>query len=127
MKMKTTAAPAIFEADRRTELLAPSNDISMLGSVTISVVIPALNEADNLPYVLPRIPDWIDEVILVDGASADETWAIAYSLYPTIRVIQQEGKGKGAALQSGFEAASGDIIVMLDADGSTDPKDIPAL
>jgi glycosyltransferase involved in cell wall biosynthesis len=92
----------------------------------ISVVIPALNEADNLPHVLPRIPAWMHEVLLVDGDSSDGTALVARQLRPDIRIIQQEGRGKGAALRSGFAAATGDIIVMLDADGSTDPGEIPA-
>lgn len=92
----------------------------------VSVVIPALNEAENLPHVLPRIPAWVDEVILVDGHSIDDTVAVARALLPTVRIVTQQGRGKGAALRSGFAAATGDIIVMLDADGSTDPGEIPA-
>ena len=91
----------------------------------VAVVIPALNEAENLPHVLPRIPNWVHEVILVDGHSTDNTVEIARQLWPDIRIIPQEGKGKGAALRSGFAAATGDIIVMLDADGSTDPAELP--
>jgi len=92
---------------------------------TVSVIIPALNEAENLPHVLPRIPSWVHEVMLVDGHSTDDTVAVARSLRPNVRIIRQEGRGKGAALRSGFAAATGDIIVMLDADGSTDPAEIP--
>jgi glycosyltransferase involved in cell wall biosynthesis len=92
---------------------------------TLSVVIPALNEARNLPHVLPYIPTWVDEVLLVDGESTDGTIEIARELLPDIRIVRQKGPGKGAALQSGFEAAQGEIIVMLDADGSTDPGEIP--
>jgi glycosyltransferase involved in cell wall biosynthesis len=92
---------------------------------TLSVVIPALNEVDNLPHVLPFIPTWVDEVVLVDGQSSDGTSMVAEQLLPGIRIIQQEGRGKGAALQTGFKAAQGDIIIMLDADGSTDPGEIP--
>ena len=92
----------------------------------VSVVIPTLNEAKNLPFVLPRIPSWVHEVIIVDGHSVDGTVEIAKSLRPDVRVCYQEGKGKGDALRTGFEVAEGDILVMLDADGSTDPAEIPA-
>jgi glycosyltransferase involved in cell wall biosynthesis len=92
---------------------------------SISLVIPAHNEAQNLQHVLPHIPSVVGEVILVDGHSTDETIAIAVQLLPTIRVIKQADTGKGDALRLGFAACTGDIIVMLDADGSTDPKEIP--
>lgn len=91
----------------------------------VSVVIPALNEEPNLPFVLPRIGRWVDEVIIVDGYSQDATCVVARELLPEVRIVRQLGRGKGAALRSGFEAAEGDIIVMLDADGSTDPREIP--
>lgn len=93
---------------------------------TVSVVIPALNEALNLPHVLPKIGAWVDEVILVDGLSTDRTQEVAQMLLPEIRIVHEHGPGKGAALRAGFEAAKGDIIVMLDGDGSTDPCEIPA-
>jgi glycosyltransferase involved in cell wall biosynthesis len=92
----------------------------------VSVVIPALNEADNLPHVLPYLPEWVDEVILIDGGSKDNTVDVARQLWPSIRVLQQTGRGKGNALKDGFSAATGDIIVMMDADGSTNPSEIPA-
>jgi glycosyltransferase involved in cell wall biosynthesis len=92
----------------------------------VSVIIPTLNEAKNLPHVLPRIPNWVDEVLLVDGYSSDDTVEVARALYPEVRVIMQQGRGKGDALRCGFAAARGDILVMLDADGSTDPNEIPA-
>jgi glycosyltransferase involved in cell wall biosynthesis len=91
----------------------------------VSVVIPALNEAENLEHVLPAIPSDVHEVVLVDGHSTDGTVEVARQLRPDIRIIQQKGQGKGDALRAGFEAASGDIIVMLDADGSTNPAEIP--
>jgi glycosyltransferase involved in cell wall biosynthesis len=92
--------------------------------VSITVVIPTRNEAKNLPLVLPRIPDWVDEVILVDGRSTDDTVAVARELLPNIIVIRQDRLGKGDALRLGFAAARGDIIVTLDADGSADPGEI---
>ena len=95
----------------------------------ISVVIPALNEARNLRHVLPLIPWFVHEIILVDGWSIDDTDTVVQQLRPTIRppihIIKQAGKGKGNALQVGFVASTGDIIVTLDADGSTDPREIP--
>jgi glycosyltransferase involved in cell wall biosynthesis len=92
----------------------------------ITVVIPTLNEATNLPHVLPRLGDLADEVILVDGHSSDGTCNVARELRPDIRIFKQDGRGKGNALSIGFAAATGNIIVMLDADGSTDPKEIPS-
>jgi len=94
---------------------------------TVAVVIPTLNEEENLPFVLPLIPmEWVDEVIIVDGHSTDGTVELARKLIPNVTIVYQKGKGKGAALRSGFAAVKSDIIVMLDADGSTDPQEIPA-
>jgi glycosyltransferase involved in cell wall biosynthesis len=92
---------------------------------TISVVIPARNEAANLPAVIARLPKDLFEVILVDGNSTDGTIEVARELVPSVRVFQQEGRGKGDALAVGFAAVRGDIIVMLDADGSADAAEIP--
>lgn len=92
---------------------------------SVSVVIPTLNEAKNLPHVLPCVPEWVHEVLIVDGLSTDNTIEVALSLRDDVKIVKQEGRGKGAALRSGFKAATGDIIVMLDADGSTDPAEIP--
>src|SRR5947209_7456738 len=74
--------------------------------IRVSVVIPALNEAENLPHVLPRIPKGVYEVLLVDGNSKDRTVEVARELLPTIRIVQQQGRGKGAALRTGFAAAT---------------------
>jgi len=90
----------------------------------ITALICALNEELTLPNLLPKIPPWVDEVLLVDGHSTDSTVAIARQLRPDIRLLYQPGKGKGDALRHGIKHASGDIIVTLDADGSTDPKEM---
>src|ERR1035441_8519811 len=91
----------------------------------VSVVIPALNEARNLLHVFARIPAGVHEVILVDGRSVDDTVAVARRLRPDLRVVKQTRTGKGNALACGFAVASGDIIAMVDADGSADPGEIP--
>lgn len=92
---------------------------------TVSIVVPAKNEAANLREVLPLLPD-VHEVILVDGSSVDGSIAAAREVLPQVRVVAQTRKGKGNALAAGFLAATGDIIVMFDADGSADPAEIPA-
>jgi glycosyltransferase involved in cell wall biosynthesis len=101
----------------------PSNGQS---SPTVSVVIPTLNEERNLPHVFAKLPDGIDEVIVVDGGSRDRTVAVARELRPDVVIVQQTRTGKGNALACGFAACTGDIIVMIDADGSTDPAEIPS-
>src|SRR5919197_2720821 len=117
----------------------------------VSVIIPTLNEAANLPHVLARIPHWVSEVVVVDGQSTDGTLEVARASWPNIHVVTEERRrtgvaaqpvvqerrghgmvlrlatqdtrGKGAALRQGFALARGEIIVMLDADGSTDPAE----
>lgn len=91
----------------------------------VSVVIPALNEERNLRYVAERIPGDVDEIVFVDGNSVDNTAAVAKTLWPAGIHLRQTRRGKGNALACGFAAATGDIIVMIDADGSTDPAEIP--
>jgi len=92
---------------------------------TTSLVIPARNEARNITWVLEQIPECVDEVLLVDGLSSDATRLMASRCMPRIRVVAQEGPGKGSALRTGFRHATGDTIVMMDADGSLSPHEIP--
>jgi glycosyltransferase involved in cell wall biosynthesis len=91
----------------------------------VSIIVPAKNEARNLEIVLPQLPA-VHEVILVDGHSSDDTVAAAQRVLPGIKVVHQTRKGKGNALACGFAAATGDVIVMFDADCSADPAEIPA-
>jgi glycosyltransferase involved in cell wall biosynthesis len=96
-----------------------------MDSPAVSVVIPVLNGGLNLPHVLARIPPDTHEVVLVDGNFADDTVQVAQRAYPRITVVSQTRKGNGNALACGFAAATGDIIAMIDADGSADPQEIP--
>ena len=91
---------------------------------TVSLVIPVRNEARNIAWVLEQIADDVDEIVLVDGNSTDATVITARSYRPDIKVVSQEGTGKGDALRTGFGAATGDVIVMMDADGSMAPQEI---
>lgn len=91
----------------------------------VTVIIPTLNEARNLPHVFSQLPPGLHEVIVVDGHSTDDTLATVRRLRPDVRIVMQNRCGKGNALACGFAAATGDIIAMLDADGSADPSEIP--
>ena len=91
---------------------------------SVTIVVPAKNEAANLRVVLPLLPLEY-EIVIVDGNSVDGTVDVALELRPDVRVIRQTRKGKGNAIACGFLAATGDIIVMFDADGSADPREIP--
>ena len=111
---------ALHEAD------APGT-IDVVGRVSpprVSVVVPALNEAENLRHVLPLLPSTIFELILVDGHSTDDTVAVTQALYPSARIVYHPHRGKGNALAAGFAACRGDVVVMLDADGSASPQEI---
>jgi glycosyltransferase involved in cell wall biosynthesis len=92
---------------------------------SVSVVVPALNEARNIPHVFERIPQDVHEVILIDGFSVDGTVAVAREIRPDARIVRQTRSGKGNALACGVAAATGDIVAMVDADGSADPGEIP--
>ena len=92
---------------------------------TISVVVPCYNEEDGIPLVMSDMPDIVDEVIVVDNNSADDTAKIAREL--GAKVVFEGRQGYGAAYKAGFEAASGDIIVTMDGDGTYPRNFIPVL
>jgi glycosyltransferase involved in cell wall biosynthesis len=121
--VRASVATAGPTAERPVSLVRAS-DLAALG-LRISVVIATLNEEQNLPYVFARLPDGLHEVIVVDGHSKDATIAVARALRPGVRILTQTGSGKGNALAEGFAACTGDIVISLDADGSTDPAEIP--
>lgn len=113
----------------RDALSLPTPDLGLdsfhsVPQASVSVVIPTKNEAKNIVWVLQRIPNLVDEVIIVDGLSTDGTVDIARHVFPDVTIVEERRSGKGAAVRAGFAAATSDYIVMLDADGSMDPRDI---
>ncbi len=91
----------------------------------VTVIVPTRNEAVNLRPVLEVAAPFADELLVVDGHSTDDTRQIAEELGAT--VVLDNAKGKGDAIRVGMERATGDVLVFIDADGSHDPRDIPAL
>jgi hypothetical protein len=108
----------------RAPLLRRSTDVPRVRH-TVSLVVPAQNEARNIPWVFEQIPRCVDEVVLVDGGSSDATRRMAALCLPQVRIVPQQGPGKGNALRTGFAAATSDYVVMMDADGSMSPGEIP--
>jgi Glycosyl transferase family 2 len=105
---------------------ATGHDLTDEGLVrpAVSVIIPTLNEEQNIGWVLERLPEGIDEVVVIDGRSMDGTIEAVLAVRPDARVVLEPRAGKGAALRAGFDAAQGDYVVMLDADGSMNPDEI---
>jgi len=93
---------------------------------SVSVVIPTLNEAKNIRYVLDNLPAEVSEVVVVDGHSVDDTIEAARRARSDVRIVMQNRRGKGNALACGVAHCTGDIVVLMDADGSTDPGEILA-
>lgn len=91
----------------------------------VSVVIPAVIEERNLGYVASPFRAMSTKFVFVNGASTGNRAEVARRLWPDGVHVMQARRGKGNALACGFAAAAGDIIVMIDADGSTDPAEIP--
>jgi len=106
-------------------------------SLDLSIVIPAYNEAESLPELIEWISrvlsayNWKYEIIVIDDGSEDQTAQVLHTLkkqYPVLRAIRfLRNYGKSAALQSGFEAARGAVVITMDADLQDDPEEIPAL
>ena len=99
---------------------------------TVTVVIPARNEQGNIESALKRMPKFGShlEIIFVEGNSTDDTWGKierVQKTYPDldIKIMKQDGRGKGDAVRKGFDAATGDILMILDADLTVRPEELP--
>ena len=104
---------------------------SALSEKSVSVVIPARNEAGNIEAAVRRTPRLgrHTEIIFIEGNSTDETWAEilrVQNAYPDldIKVMKQTGRGKGNAVREAFEAAAGEILMILDADLTMPPEEL---
>ena len=100
--------------------------------LSVSVIIPARNEAGNIAAAVERIPTMGTgtELIFVEGHSRDDTWSqiqrtAAEHPHLSIKILRQTGKGKGDAVRAGFAAATGDILMILDADLTMPPEELP--
>ncbi|MFW6352352.1 MAG: glycosyltransferase, partial [Bacteroidota bacterium] len=112
----------------------PLPDKSMFtDDLSTSIIIPARNEAGNIENAIHRIPHFgkFVEIIFVEGNSTDDTWEVIcemqkkYSGSHHIKILQQPGKGKGDAVRAGFKESAGDILMILDADLTVRPEDLP--
>jgi len=122
---KQVEQPPDTDSRVRTTITRSGRRLLRPSDPSVSVVIPAKNEGDNIAWVLSRLPSCVTEVIVVDGQSEDRTAAIVRSARPGAKVIEHGNSGKGNAIATGLLAARGDVVVMLDADGSMDPVEIP--
>lgn len=93
----------------------------------VSIIIPTLNELLNIKHVFPYIPQYIDEIVVIDGDSTDGTREEILKFRKDAIIIIDKVPGKGSALKRGFETVTGDLIIMMDADGSHNPNEIPFL
>jgi len=95
--------------------------------MTTSVIIPSLNEAESIKQLIDEIPrDYVDEIIVVDGNSMDGTGKVVGNFKDVI-LLHQATKGFGSAIREGINYAKGDVVVILNADGSHNPAEIPKL
>jgi SAM-dependent methyltransferase len=115
-----------------TNIMVARRAEKMPGDPSVSIVIPARNEAGNIPAAIERIPKMAPnmEYIFIEGHSSDDTWAEiekVQAAHPDkkIKIARQSGKGKGDAVRLGFSMAEGDILMILDADLTMPPEDLP--
>ncbi len=113
--------------------LAVKNEIDLKNAYSVSVIIPARNESGNIENAVLRTPQMgkHTEIIFIEGNSTDDTWktiqevAEKYKTIRDIKIERQDGRGKGDAVRKGYDMASGDILMILDADLTVPPEDLP--
>lgn len=109
----------------------PQNTNNWQSCYSVSVVIPARNESGNIQAAVDRVPEMGShtEIIFVEGNSTDDTWEtiqrVAKNSARDIKILQQDGRGKGDAVRKGYSVACGDILMILDADLTVQPEDLP--
>ncbi len=124
--MTVTHAPeTVPQTDGRPYGIPPPTQSWAQAVALTTVVIPARNEERSLGMIIQRARPHCGEIVVVDGHSTDQTVAVAEK--HGVRVVKDNKKGKGDAIRVGAAAATRDIVVFIDADGSHDPNDIPRL
>jgi len=113
-------------------IIARPNKLPTKRDYQVSIIVPARNEQGNIENAILRIPDFgkSQEIIFVEGHSSDSTWEEMQRIRlkyknKNIKLLQQTGKGKGNAVREGFETATGEILMILDADLTTPPEELP--
>lgn len=126
--------PVFKSLCRYNVVIARSTAFSRNDAPSVSIIVAARNEAGNIPALIDRVPQLADvqELIFIEGGSRDETWGVIQreissrqSSRTALRAAQQTGKGKGDAVRLGFSMATGDILIILDADLSVMPEELP--
>lgn len=124
--------PGIRKLCIRNYLVARPLHLELDNSPSVSIVVPCRNERGNIEAILQRIPEFCDdlEIIFVEGNSQDGTYEEIERLIPQfsfrdVKLLRQTGKGKGDAVYKGFDAAKGDVLMILDADLSVPPEQLP--
>ena len=124
--------PGIRRLGVRNYIIARPLGLLAEERLSVTVVLPCRNERGNIEPIIKRIPDFSDdlEILFIEGHSKDGTYEEVERLIPLyrhrdIKLLRQDGKGKGDAVYKAFDAARGDVLMILDADISVPPEDLP--
>lgn len=124
--------PFIRKLCVRSYLVARSQSVAPMDNPSVTIVVPCRNEKGNVQPAVERVPAFCDdiEILFVEGGSSDGTWDEIQRVIEArpdlnIKALRQTGKGKGDAVRAGFDAATGDILMIQDADLTAPPEDLP--